>query len=43
MMNAVMAVIRWKKMMGYYVDDKGEFNSTYVIARNQLNSGELPE
>lgn len=42
MLNAVMAVIRWKKMFGYYVDDKDEFNSAYVVSRNQLNSGELP-
>lgn len=43
MMNAVMAVIKWKKMLGYYVDDKGEYNSTYTVARNQLISGELGE
>ncbi len=41
MMNAAMAVLKWKKLLGYYVDGKGELNSTYVVARNQLNSGEL--
>lgn len=42
MMNAAMAVLKWKKMMGYYVDSKQEFNSTYTVARNQMNSGETP-
>lgn len=43
MMNAAMAVLKWKKLMGYYVDGKQEFNSTYVVARNQLNSGDVVE
>ena len=41
MMNAAMAVIKWKKMCGYYVDTKGEYASTYTVGRNQLTSGEL--
>jgi tRNA A37 threonylcarbamoyladenosine dehydratase len=43
MLNAAMAVIKWKKMMGYYIDRKHELNSSYVIARNQMNSGEVAE
>ena len=43
LMNAAMAVIRWKKLFGYYVDRKGEFNSAYTVARNQLQSGEVQE
>lgn len=43
MMNAAMAVIRWKKMFGYYADSKGELNSTYTVARNQMLNGEVPE
>lgn len=35
-LNATMAVIRWKKMVGFYQDLKGEFNSLYF-----LNTGKL--
>lgn len=42
MLNAVLAVIKWKKMFGYYVDTKDELNSMYALARNQLISGDLP-
>ena len=40
MLNAALAVVKWKKLFGYYVDDKGEHNSNYVVARNQLVSGD---
>lgn len=40
MLNAAMAVIRWKKLLGYYVDNKQELNSSYVVARNTLISSE---
>lgn len=43
MMNASMAVIKWKKLAGYYVDTKHEYNSTYTLARNQMVSGEIAE
>lgn len=43
MMNAAMAVLKWKKLVGYYIDNKGEFNSVYVIATNQMLSGETPQ
>lgn len=43
MMNAAMAVLKWKKLFGYYVDRKGELNSTYAVSRNQMNNGEVPE
>jgi len=43
MMNAAMAVIRWKKLFGYYVDGKQEFHSTYTVAWNQMLSGEVAE
>lgn len=43
MLNAALAVLKWKKLVGYYVDRKEEVNSSFVIASNQLNSGELPE
>lgn len=43
MLNAALAVIKWKKMCGYYADSKQEFHFTYTIARNQLLSGDLAE
>jgi molybdopterin/thiamine biosynthesis adenylyltransferase len=30
-LNATLAVIRWKKMIGFYQDLKGEFNNLYFI------------
>lgn len=41
MLNATMAVIKWKKWYGFYLDAKGELNSTYTVARNQMVSGEI--
>lgn len=34
--NALMAVIKWKKLSGFYQDLKQEFNSTYSINTSQL-------
>ncbi|MBS1759569.1 MAG: ThiF family adenylyltransferase [Bacteroidetes bacterium] len=34
--NALMAVIKWKKMCGFYQDLKEEYNSTFVINTGQL-------
>lgn len=35
-LNATLAVIRWKKLLGYYADLDGERNSTYTIDGNHL-------
>lgn len=35
-LNAAMAVIRWKKLWGFYADQEGEHNSLYAIAGNEL-------
>lgn len=35
-LNALMAVIKWKKLSGFYQDLKQEFNSTYTINTSQL-------
>lgn len=35
-LNATMAVIRWKKMIGFYQDLKSEFNSLYFINTGKL-------
>jgi hypothetical protein len=39
-MNAALAVIKWKKMCGVYVDSERELNNTYVIRTNSLVSDE---
>lgn len=43
MLNAAMAVLKWKKLAGYYVDEKRELNSNYVVAKNKMISGDIPE
>ena len=35
-LNAIMAVIRWKKLRGFYYDHKLEWESTYTIGGNLL-------
>lgn len=34
--NAALAVIRWKKLFGFYVDHGGDFNATYRITTNDI-------
>ena len=40
-LNASLAVIKWKKMYGYYHDLEKEYNSTYNIDVNQLVTDEI--
>jgi hypothetical protein len=40
--TALMAVIKWKKFCGFYVDRKHEHNSTFTLGSNMLTSDELP-
>lgn len=35
-LNALMAVIKWKKLSGFYQDLKKEYNSTYTVNTSQL-------
>lgn len=37
-LNAMLAVIKWKKYFGFYHDLKQEHHSTYVIEMNKLSS-----
>lgn len=37
-LNAALAVIRWKKLFGFYADQGGEHYSTYAIGRNETNN-----
>jgi len=39
-LNAVLAVIKWKKLCGFYQDLKQEHNSTYSINVSQLTNDE---
>lgn len=40
-LNAIMAVIKWKKLCGFYQDLETEHNSTYSINVNQMTSDDL--
>ncbi len=42
-LNALMAVLKWKKLSGFYQDLKQEFNSTYTINTSQLISEDFIE
>ncbi|MPS86792.1 ThiF family adenylyltransferase [Enterobacter sp.] len=37
-LNAILAVIRWKKLWGFYVDLEREFHSTYTIDGNTIDN-----
>ena len=41
-LNAILAVIRWKKMFGFYKDHDSEYFSNYVIYTNEIHNSELP-
>jgi hypothetical protein len=41
-LNAIFAVIRWKKMLGFYKDKDSEYFSNYVIYTNEIHNSELP-
>lgn len=40
-LNATLAVIRWKKTVGFYQDLKGEFNNLYFINTGKLLNEDL--
>ena len=43
MMNAAVAVIRWKKWCGFYLDLEGEHSSVYQIDGNALINEDRPD
>lgn len=43
MLNAALAVLKWKKLAGFYDDARRELNTSYATARNHLESGEVPD
>lgn len=42
-LNAALAIIKWKKLCGFYVDLKNEFNATYTIDSNVIISDTTDE
>jgi hypothetical protein len=40
-LNAALAVIKWKKLFGFYIDLDHEYHSTYTINGNMLTNEEL--
>lgn len=42
-LNAALAVVKWKRLCGFYVDDRAEFDTTYNVNLNQLSRGEPPQ
>jgi hypothetical protein len=41
-LNAALAVIKWKKLFGFYADLEQEHHSTYTIDGNTLTNEEKP-
>lgn len=41
MLNAAMAVLKWKKLYGYYLDTTAEVNAQYAVARNKIFNAEV--
>ncbi len=39
-LNAALAVIRWKRLRGFYADPEGEHHSVFVIDGNELVNGD---
>jgi hypothetical protein len=42
MLNATLAVIRWKKWLGFYGDDTNEYHSLYNIQSGSIIKGVVP-
>ncbi len=40
-LNAILAVIKWKKLSSFYDDQKKEYHSTYTINTSQLLHGDI--
>jgi hypothetical protein len=41
-LNAALAVVRWKKLFGYYLDLENEHHSTYTVDGNTLTNEDQP-
>lgn len=41
-LNAALAVAKWKRMSGFYLDDHAEYETTFSVNLNQLSRLEPP-
>ena len=41
-LNACLAVIKWKKIRGFYMDDVAELSTSYTVGANDLLNEDLP-
>jgi len=41
-LNAALAVVKWKKLFGFYVDLENEHHSTYTIDGNMMTNEDQP-
>jgi hypothetical protein len=39
-LNATLAILKWKRMSGFYLDDRAEYDSTFNVSLNQLTNEE---
>lgn len=39
-LNACQAVLKWKKLSGFYQDDSRELHSTYTLSASMLLNGD---
>lgn len=40
-LNAVLAVLRWKRLCGYYLDDSGDHDCTFTTSFNKIVNAEI--
>lgn len=40
-LNAIFAIVKWKKLLGFYIDQENEYNSLFTISTNQLLSDDV--
>tara|TARA_E500000318_G_scaffold111388_1_gene129810 strand:+ start:4980 stop:6080 length:1101 start_codon:yes stop_codon:yes gene_type:complete len=41
-LNAILAVVKWKKISGFYADTEMEHHITYILDANELTNEDLP-
>jgi hypothetical protein len=42
-LNAALAVVKWKKLLGFYLDLEGELHTTYALNGNEITNEETGE
>lgn len=41
-LNAALAVVRWKKLCGFYHDARNEHFGTYTVSENMITNDDSP-